>query len=103
MRGLLIGTGMQGINAAHEEFLSADGTALRILTGFSLDGLTPESDCNGHGTHISGTAAGRYFGVAKNAFIHPCAHPLSPVPSEDHFFIACTHAAVSAAGAGRNM
>ncbi|BDA45373.1 probable extracellular serine proteinase at N-terminal half [Coccomyxa sp. Obi] len=60
-----------GINAAHEEFLSADGTAVRILTGFSLDGATPNSDCNGHGTHISGTAAGRYFGVAKNAFIHP--------------------------------
>ncbi|CAL8471030.1 g10572 [Coccomyxa elongata] len=60
-----------GINAAHEEFLSTDGTAVRILTGFSLDGANPESDCNGHGSHISGTAAGRYFGVAKNAFMHP--------------------------------
>ncbi|KAK9901231.1 hypothetical protein WJX75_001560 [Coccomyxa subellipsoidea] len=60
-----------GINAVHEEFLTADGTASRIMTGFSIDGATPQSDCNGHGTHISGTAAGRYFGVAKNAFIHP--------------------------------
>ncbi len=71
------GACMQGINAAHEDFLSTDGTATRILTGFSLDGATPESDCNGHGSHISGTAAGRYFGVAKNAFIHPCTLPNS--------------------------
>ena len=66
---------MQGINAVHEEFLTAGGTASRIMTGFSIDGATPQLDCNGHGTHISGTAAGRYFGVAKNAFIHPCAQP----------------------------
>ncbi len=29
-----------------------------------------EADCNGHGTHVAGTAAGRRYGVAKAATVH---------------------------------
>lgn len=29
------------------------------------------SDCNGHGTHVAGSAAGKRYGVAKAATIHP--------------------------------
>lgn len=29
------------------------------------------SDCNGHGTHVSGTIGSRRFGVAKGSIIHP--------------------------------
>ncbi len=36
------------------------------------DGKQPDySDCNGHGTHVAGTAAGSRYGVAKAATVHP--------------------------------
>lgn len=34
-------------------------------------GTTTTDDCNGHGTHVSGTLAGSTYGVAKDAIIHP--------------------------------
>lgn len=53
-----------GIRPTHNDF------AGRVLAGFSViaGGVI---DCNGHGTHVAGTAAGRSYGVAKNAWIHP--------------------------------
>ena len=72
----MMSSALQGINAQHEEFQTADSSSSRVGQGFSLDGLPPATDCNGHGTHISGTAAGLTYGVAKNAWIHPC-EPLS--------------------------
>ena len=63
---------LQGISMQHKDFSTADGRSSRVGQGFSLDGLPPGTDCNGHGTHISGTAAGLTYGVAKNAWIHPC-------------------------------
>ena len=55
-----------GINTAHRSFSG------RIQTGFSAvnDGRGVE-DCNGHGTHVAGTAMGGGFGVAQSARVVP--------------------------------
>ena len=69
----------QGINALHKEFLTADGSRSRVRQGFSADGLPPpDMDCHGHGTHVAGTVAGLTYGVAKNAWLHPCEPPAEP-------------------------
>ena len=60
---------VQGINPTHVEFYSAAGVS-RVGTGYTFDNITT-ADCNGHGSHISGTAAGLNVGVAKNATLHP--------------------------------
>jgi subtilisin family serine protease len=53
-----------GIRPTHNDFIG------RVLPGFSViaGGI---ADCNGHGTHVAGTAAGTRYGVAKQAWIHP--------------------------------
>lgn len=49
-----------GINTAHVDFggRAIDGTD-------AVDGSLPAADCNGHGTHVSGTVGGNTYGVAK--------------------------------------
>ena len=42
-------------------------------TAYSYD-TTEYNDCNGHGTHITGTMAGLHYGVAKDATIHSGDH-----------------------------
>ena len=59
---------VQGINPYHEEFTDASGNS-RVSTAYSYD-TTQYDDCNGHGTHITGTMAGRHYGLAKDATIH---------------------------------
>jgi subtilisin family serine protease len=49
-----------GIDASHSDF------AGRAATGFDALGGTGV-DCNGHGTHVAGLAAGGSFGVARGA------------------------------------
>lgn len=59
VRAYIIDTGLQ---ADHPEF----GTrALNVYDAFGGNG----ADCNGHGTHVGGTVAGKTYGVAKNAYL----------------------------------
>jgi subtilisin family serine protease len=55
-----------GLRSDHVEF------AGRVAPGFSIinDGIGT-GDCDGHGTHVAGTAAGSSFGVAKKATVVP--------------------------------
>ncbi len=53
-----------GINTSHSEF---EG---RLTAGYSSVAGGIE-DCNGHGTHVAGTIAGRTYGIAKSATIVP--------------------------------
>jgi len=61
-----------GIRATHSEF------AGRVLAGYNTAadsaGIVDSAntnDCNGHGTHVSGTVGGAVYGVAKNVSLIP--------------------------------
>lgn len=55
-----------GIRATHSEFTG------RILPGFtSINDGQGTNDCQGHGTHVSGTVVGKVLGIAKSANVVP--------------------------------
>ena len=85
---------LQGINPAHTDFNAASGSS-RLRTGYSY--TTTSADCNGHGTHISGTAAGLTYGIAKGAYLHPGISKLLPVIQSPPAF-ALQASATAAAG-----
>lgn len=69
-----------GLNASHTEFSGRVGTGRNFVgSGGLLCALlgirctvnpADTNDCNGHGTHVAGTAVGTVYGVAKKATVH---------------------------------
>ncbi|MGH9277637.1 MAG: S8 family serine peptidase [Acidimicrobiales bacterium] len=55
-----------GLRKTHTEFTGRVGNGYDAVT---LGGAA--TDCNGHGTHVAGTAAGSVYGVADKATVHP--------------------------------
>ena len=55
-----------GVLGSHAEFAGRMGNGFdAVTTGGSA------TDCNGHGTHVAGTAAGATYGIADKAVVHP--------------------------------
>ena len=65
-KGVVVYVIDSGVNR-HAEFKL--GSKSRVVRGKAFGGLGDWKDCNGHGTHVASTIAGKTFGVAKRANI----------------------------------
>ncbi len=63
-----------GLNPDHAEFTGRVGEGRNFIAGgfLGLGSVDPTAwdDCNGHGTHVTSTAAGTTWGIAKKATVH---------------------------------
>ena len=55
-----------GVLGSHTEFAGRMGGGFDAVTAGGS-----ATDCNGHGTHVAGTAAGATYGIADKAVVHP--------------------------------
>ena len=55
-----------GVLTSHTEFTGRTGNGFDAVTAGGS-----ANDCNGHGTHVAGTAAGTRYGIADKAIVHP--------------------------------
>ena len=55
-----------GVLGSHTEFAGRMGNGFDAVTAGGS-----ATDCNGHGTHVAGTAAGATYGIADKAVVHP--------------------------------